>query len=289
MLFHQHSRDALKLVVYGHSGIGKTRLGCTAPKPLIVLFERQGAATIELYCREHGLAPHPTIHVETWDELLEVMRALSRTLSIAVVYRALNAKRAEEGHPEALTDAQLEAAIQALPYDRPEWLVVDSATEAGELMEAAVKRDAPPPKGKDGLPAPSMRHAVTIMDRFRAFLKGMRDLPLSVLFLALRDDRDGTETADRVTRVRMPFKSMGEDLMRTTNAVGVMSREQVEVGRSEKDEPIVELRRMVRFAPLPSWAMGKEFGSLSVEEPDVGAWVAKLATSAPETKQAKKK
>lgn len=289
MLFHQHSRDALKLVVYGHSGIGKTRLGCTAPKPLIVLFERQGAATIELYCREHGIAPHPTIHVETWDELAEVMRALARTLSIAAVYRALNAHRVANKHPDALDEKRLAAAIESLPYDRPEWLVVDSATEAGELMEARVKHDAPPKLGADGLPAPSMRHAVVVMERFRAFLKAMRDLPLSVLFLALRDDRDGTETADRVTRVRMPFKSMGEDLMRTTNAVGVMSRERVEVGRTEKDEPIVELRRVVRFAPLPSWAMGKPLGSLGVEEPDVGAWIAKLATNAPETKQAKKK
>lgn len=56
------SGDFVKTIVYGDSGVGKTRLAATAPKPLLVDFRERGTLSL----KGRGV---PVLQIDTFDEL----------------------------------------------------------------------------------------------------------------------------------------------------------------------------------------------------------------------------
>lgn len=282
LAFSEAGRETiLKVGVYGASGEGKTYLGCTAPDPVILLFEKQGFATIRLWAKQNRRPIPPTLLLRNQEEFDVVMRALAKDKErpIARAYVELNKLR--EGDPTLwLDEATMKQAIGSLPYQIPKWCVVDSATELAYAIERGIHAEAPPQLGKDGLPAPSMRHSNTLADRFTLAVKRIRDLDMNVLVLALRDDREKGEGEEKTmeTTPDLPMRKMPRVLISTLNALGLLRRERVEVQKegAEDGESELVVKRVVRFAPLPSYVRGKPYGDLGVEEPDVSTWIQKL-------------
>lgn len=253
----------LKAGIMGPSGSGKSSLGATAPRPLIVLSERQGKDPALARARALGL-PEPTIvEVDSLDDYRDLVRSL----------------HADRAKPFRWQTKAGETVVTMDPW--PETIVIDSLTDACELVEQSILTEAPPKRGEDGLDVFSQRHWAELKKRCQRLIRALRDVDAHVLFLTLTDERT-TETSDGVTTRELgpalPMRKLPDILMQATNVFGLIQRKEVrdETGAVAKDEA-GNRRLAVRctFA-APAWVKVKPSDALNdTEDPDFAAWVAK--------------
>lgn len=252
------SESYLKAAVYGPPGTGKTDIGVSAPKPLILLSERQGLATVRSASVRRGVPLPPTLFMETLEDYRDVVRALHgpRTQPFRIT-----AKRGSE---------------TATVYEGswPETVVIDSLTDACELVEAEVRREAPPEKAKDGLERWTERHWAALRDRSEKLIRAFRDVPTHVVFLALQDDRvvgEGDE-ASRVVQPALPMRALPSFLASCVNVVGITSRRIEDRGEDGQRQVVYEVRTVAA-----SHYMLKPYRPLrDLEEPDFASWVRRV-------------
>jgi len=200
----------VKALVYGKPGTGKTSFGVTAPKPLILLTERQGYVHIRQAAARLGVPVPETLFIEDAEDLRNVARA---------VFSAH-----KSGASEVIVHNELGQETYRGPA--PKTLVIDSITDAFRLLEDEIKREAPPQKGKDGLDAVSERYWGALADRGEKLIRGFRNLPVNVLFLALEDEKqvgEGAE-AERLVGPMLPMRKMPSVLAAAVNVVGITVR-----------------------------------------------------------------
>jgi hypothetical protein len=270
-LFDEPGETFLKALVWGPSGSGKTRMGCTAPRPLVLLSERQGLRTI-LDARAEGLAVADVLFMERLADYRAVLRACHgpKDQPFQVFERVMGA----DGERESRLLLELD------PW--PKTIVLDSLTDACNLVQADVLEDAPPKPGDDGLPVISLRHWGELGTRCKALIRAFRDVPLHVLFLALEDDRvvetsDGTTT--RWQGPKLPIRSLPADAMSAVNVAAYLSRRvmpRAEGASADTDREIVWIAR----TNGPSYLSVKPYRPLrDVEVPDFADWIARLPAS----------
>jgi len=172
--------------VYGKSGSGKSSLGVTAPKPLILLSESQAEVPIRQAAARRGVPVPPILFMESLDDCRAVLRAL----------------RSPKDQPFRVFENQAvtAGAPRRLLYELPEWpetVVIDTVTDICRLIVEEIREQSPPRPGKDGLPVDSERYWNVLGDRCSNLILGFRDAPVHKLFLCAEDDRWDGEGDER--------------------------------------------------------------------------------------------
>lgn len=244
----------VKAAIYGPPGTGKSDFGTSAPKPLILLSERQGIRTVRAAAARRGLPMPVVLAVESLQDLRDVLRALHGPRDKA--FRVMSGT---------------EVAYEG---EWPESVVLDSLTDACELVEAEIRKESPPEKAKDGLERWTERHWAALRDRCERLIRSFRDVPAHVVFLALQDDRtvgEGEEAA-RVVQPLLPMRALPSVLSAAVNVVGVTSRAIRDRGEDGQRQIAYEIRTVG-----PSHYMLKPYRPLrDLEEPDFAAWVERI-------------
>lgn len=213
----QEEEKYVKACIYGPPGSGKTTFGVTAPKPLIAVTERQAMVHIREAARRLG-TPLPQVFYIEANDLRNLVRSLGGDRS-----------KPFPGFREARRREDL-ACIKANGRRR---FVLDSATDACRLLVEEIRRESPPTRGKDGLPADSQRFWNVLIQRAEMMITYIRDLPMHAVFLALSDDRDKGDE-DNKQRSLVPLmatKGLGMKLAAAVNVVGYTYRKTKRAGR----------------------------------------------------------
>lgn len=256
------SEAFLKAAIYGPPGTGKTDFSVSAPRPLILLSERQGMATVRAAAKRRGVPMPAVLYMERLEDYRDVLRALHgpRDAAFRVTSKGANGERA----------TVYEGAW-------PETVVLDSLSDACELVEAEIRNEAPPEKAKDGLEKWTERHWSALRDRCEKLIRAFRDAPLHVLFLALQDDRmvgEGEE-ASRQVNPALPMRALPGVLCASVNVVGITSRRIDDRGEDGQRNIVHEVRTVA-----PGHYMVKPFRPLrDVETPDFSSWVERVRAS----------
>lgn len=201
----------LNAVVYGETGTGKTSLGVTAPKPLILLSESQGNLHVKEAAKRLGVPVPERLLMEHMEDYRLVIRALRQDKSKP--FRVLT------NNGQLLHEQE----------EWPETVVIDSATDMCRIARAEIDMISPPQNGKDGLPFVSQRAWGVLQEKLHNVILGFRDCPVNVLFLCLADDRtEGeAETAVRTVKPSMAMKKLPGLLSAAVNIQGSAYRTQV--------------------------------------------------------------
>ena len=202
-------RRWLKALVYGKSGTGKTTFGVSAPRALILLSEKQAVPHIRAAAKRLN-RPMPTVLVmESLDDYRAVIKAL----------------HADRSKPFVVRNSADDAVLTMNEW--PESIVLDSVTDACELISLEIREQSPPKIGKDGLPVDSERYWNVLMDRAQKLIRAFRDVDANVLFLCLLDERT-TGEGDDITRwvgPQLPMRKLPGAVMAAVNVVGVTYRQ----------------------------------------------------------------
>lgn len=292
-LNEEKNEEWVKALVYGKSGTGKTTLGCTAPKPVFLLSERQGWDSIRKASRALRIPTPPTFLLQTSKDLNDAVRALNSARPMETLVKILvwneeeRTAAAEQRKPDKDKAARTaEKMIAALPYLDPLTIVPDSITDMFRLESDAIDEISPPKVGKDGLPVKAERYWSALRERCERLVRRFRDLPFHVLYLALLDDRTVGEDDQKTRQVGpdAPMRALPGAIMQCTNMVGIMSvNVKLQAPTKENREPQAMIRHWVRFTG-PDWMMTKPNRPLrDVEVPNFSAWIHTLKTVDPAT------
>lgn len=213
----------LKALVYGKSGTGKTTFGVSAPRPLILLSEGQAVPNIRAAAKRHGTEAE-VLFMESLDDYRNVIRALN----------------GDPAKPFVVVDSIHGELLRMDPW--PESVVIDSLTDACELVSKEIREQSPPRAGKDGLPVDSERYWNVFSDRAQKLIRAFRDAPLNVLFLCLLDDRELGKDDAKVRWVgpQLAMRKLPAAVMAAVNVVGVTYRK-----RATKPDPVTKELPMI--------------------------------------------
>lgn len=258
----------IKALVYGAGGTGKTWLGATSPDPVILLLEQHGYESIVQSARLRGVEPPPVFWIRSVAALAEAIKILGTNTSdpIAALVRSSNVV------PD-LTQEERNAAIAALPYVVPGTVVLDSLSEASDLIEADLDASLGERLDKDGLPFRPVSAWGVVMDRVLGLVRKMRDLPYHVLMLALVSEREIGEGLDKVVTVGplVATAKLSHQIVPLVNLAGIMrsTMRPAEGGG-------VEIVRAVQFIAPSSVVTKTMHGLAEYEAPSFGAWIARV-------------
>lgn len=245
---------------YGKSGTGKTSIGVTAPKPLILLSERQGIVHVKQAAKRLGKPVPPVAFMQSFNDYRNVLNALRGDK--AQPFRVYQQRTTEKG-------VERDCVFELEEW--PETVVVDSLTDCGRLCVEEIRRQSPPQKGKDGLPTDSQRFWNVLGDRMKNLILGFRDAPVHSVFLALADDREVGEDDDKHRQCSpdLPMRRLADVLSSAVNAIGYTYRKTVR-------EPNKTTARIVYgvMTTGPEYMTLKPYRPLrDIELPDFSHWV----------------
>lgn len=250
---------AVKALIYGDAGTGKTSMGVTAPKPLILLSEVQGELHIKSAAQRLGIEPPVTLLIESVGDLKAVILALEGPPGEPLRIRQWEKKDGET----VLGDVAFEFE------DWPETVVLDSLTDMSRMVFEAMKKSKKN-TADDG--TPTMRFWGLYQDAMSAMILRFRNLPLNVLFLCLADDREvGSENSKvRVVAPEFPTRKLQGRIAAAVNVVGVSRR------RQDGEKLVYNV-----MTAGEECYMAKPYRPLQdVEEPDFTSWVRRIQETA---------
>lgn len=254
----------LNVAIYGKPGTGKTSMGASAPKPLILLSERQGMVHVKQAAKRLGVPVPAVFFCEHLQDYRDVLRALWGPKDEP--FRVFEWFEQDGERKRRL--------VQELP-EWPETVVIDTLTDVCRLAINEIRDQSPPKPGKDGLPVDSQRFWNVLGDRIDRLILGFRDAPVHTVFLCQVDDREVGEDDERrraVTPDLATRKHAGK-LCAAVNVVGYSYR------REKRGQGQAELQYGVMTVG-PEYMMLKPLRPLrDVEVPDLSYWVAKIRGS----------
>ena len=275
MLLNTIQKDPLyKIVVFGPPGTGKTHLGTTAPKPLVLLFERHGFETIRTACKVSGREMPPVVWITSLEQFIRVQTILATS---AEPIRDIVLDR-EVIPDEVLSEFGVtrDQLVDLLPYTRPETVVIDSFSEAAEMIALAVDANGGT-ETSGGLTFRKINAYGPIERKGHKAIRLFRDLPYHVLFLALVAERNvGSEQKPDVRlRPALPGRKLWSHLAAAVNAVGM-----IRIHHSGSGDDVVT-RRWVQFISSEKIATKVAYPLQAREPADASVWFQALASGEP--------
>ncbi len=244
------SHGYLKALIYGNTGTGKSTLGVTCPKPLVILSEAQGMNAVRAAVARTGASMPQVVLVETPGDLGAVKEGLSGPRDRPLV-------------------------IGGEEYEWPLTVVLDSMTDIVEgIMLDAVAGTLP--KDEHGEPADSRKMYGLLGKRVGNMIRFFRDLPMHVLFLCQAYDEMVGEGqgAKRVIKPQLPGK-LSKRICQATNLVGYSRRRYVGVGEDDQ--------RQIGWTVMTTGPDNMELKTcrplLDEEVPDFADWCMRLAAA----------
>ena len=250
----------VKALIYGDPGTGKTNFGVSAPNPLILLSERQALANVREAAKRMGKPVPNALYMSSLEDYREILFALKAS-----------------GPGQMLEIKENGKVILSMPY--PDSVILDSATDVGELVKADIERISPPQVGKDGLPNWTMRHWGNLGAKMQNLIVQFRNLPAHVVFLCLKVDNEVGEGSEksRVIGPALPMKKLSGTLAAAVNVIGITHRKTVKVASKEEGGEDSEKRVYEVHTTGPDFAVTKPYRPLlDVEEPDFASWVTRV-------------
>lgn len=249
----------LKALAYGVSGTGKTVLGVTAPDPLIAVTETQAIPIIKAAAQRRGKPVPKILLLENAEDLRCFWRSLVAPWG------------GKDGF--TVTD-QAGGIIVRYPGWWPKTIVADSMTDMAKLLADEIQRMGKQGKvDSDGMPVRKDPFGNLLKDRFDVFVRGLRDAPCHVLYLAEREDRDLKVDGDVVgteTGPKFPIRDLAKRVTHASNLVCVCFRR---AKTKAKPEDAQQFEWGVMTAG-PENMITKPFRPLrDIEAPNFTAWV----------------
>ncbi len=266
-----------KIAIYGPGGVGKTQIGATSPDPLILLFERQGFETVRTASKMTGRPMPPVIWIRSLVQLERVHTILASIVDepLAAILRDETLFSDEEIGQTGKTRDEI---IDELPYKKPLTVVVDSLSEACEMMAKAVDDHGGLDTDKDGLEFRKQRAWGPIQDKCLRMIRKFRDLPYHVLFICLVNEREVGSKEEPETRYEplLPGRQLPKKLVTVVNAMGLVRLQQ----RHNEQKKLIT-SRFVQFIS-DERVMTKHAVPLRAKEPvDACSWFETLANKVP--------
>lgn len=179
-----------KVLIHGDTGAGKTRIGCTAPKPVILLTEPNGLMTIQ-----EANPDAIVVQCETLDD------------ARAVILAAADGTLAKETGCETI--------------------VFDSLTELQRMIQDEIMSKK---EGRPGFtPRMDIKDWGTLADTMRKMVRQIRNLPFNVVAIALTNHEVDESTGVRYSLPAFQGKKTPNEIAQYFSAVGYAFREQVVV------------------------------------------------------------
>ena len=278
MLLNAAQKQGLyKFAVYGRGGVGKTHLGVTMPKPLIILTERQGFETVRVAAARMKIPMPPVFWV----------RDLAQVRAIAGHLRS-RTERTIEGlvnDPEVLPDADLKAygltraeLVKQIPYGAPDSIVIDMLGEVAEWVGDEIDRVGGMDMEKN-LEVRKLQAWMPIGKRVTGLIRAFRDAPYHVLFLChdrIFGGKGDENTEGAQVWPKLPGRDLHKTLMQSVNAMGRMRL--IEATVEVNGKPTTKVYRVVEFI-TSDHVMTKHATPLRDREPPNAArWIAALSS-----------
>lgn len=229
-----------KLLITGRSGTGKSSLAATAPKPLVLLSERQGAQSI-INAAVRLNRPQPEIlFMEKISDYKEVIDALKAS--------------GESG----------DIILKTCTIPRPETIIVDSLSDLSTMMADFLMPEGRKPSGDDW--GKLKKSFTNLVNRFR-------NLPFHVIFLALLDERTETVDGEEVVTRKPLMATRSHPVVASAacNAAGISSRKRVKA-----EDGSISYKFQVYFMAGDADPAKPHDALDYVEEADIELWLRKL-------------
>lgn len=271
----QETSPFFKFTIFGESGTGKTTLGTTAPSPLFLLSERQGMNSIKEAAQRAGEAIPPVLFMEKMVDYRDVLRALHGDKEKPFKVLKTIVEKDDKGKKKERFETMYEG-----PW--PETVVIDSITDALNKLYGELVVEAPPPVQKDGLREMQMRHWGALRTRCEKLIRLFRDVPLHVVYLALKESREATESSEPFTGPDLPMKALPGVLLGCVNVSGMTRRDTVPKIDSDGN-PVVKDGKPMRTYEFSVQTRGPNYISIKApmalnayETPNISEWIEKL-------------
>lgn len=238
----------VNFLVYGASGVGKTYLCSTLPKPLIISAEG-GLLTLS-FC------DIPFITVKTPTDIEEVLMYLENVPRVKELKEQIESKTFKTLSPQQ--QESIKEQFQVLEYlSGFETICLDSITEIAEVILSNEKTNS-----KDG------RQAYLVMgDQINTYIRRFRDLPFNTYFTA-KLDKMQDEMGKVLYSASLPGKKTSGNLPYFFDEVFALRTEKAEDG---------SVRRMLQTTDDGIFNAKDRSGVLAYfEEPNLGAILKKI-------------
>lgn len=262
------TKPLYKIAIYGPGGTGKTHIGATSPQPLILLFERHGYETVRTAATMKGVPIPPVLWVRSIGQLSRIQKVLASDLKDPIATMMRDEEIVNEGDLMA-AGLDREELVKNLPYTRPETIVIDSLTEAIELLADSIDARGGTETDKSGLTYRKLKAWGPITDKGVRVIRAFRDLPYHVLFICLMNERNHGSDEEPEYRYEpsLPGRQLPKKLVAAVNAMGL-----VMMRREKDDSGEVHTKRWVQFI-TPDHIASKVANPLRAREPsDARAW-----------------
>jgi len=231
----------IKLLLYGHSGAGKTHTASTAPAPCFLLTEPNGLPTIR--------AANPNALVVQADEANGGMDTIRQFLRAAM-----------SGELAQQTGCKT--------------IVVDSLNEIQRMIRDEIMRSKPQARNPKAERF-TLQDWGILTDKMRGLVRAFRDLPFHLIAITHASVETNDDGGDRRVLPSFQGRSLPNEIAGYFSMVGYQYRTREVVGESDDARPVTIRRVMLEG---PDAVLCKALPGLdAIEDPNVTDWLAKLA------------